>query len=129
MELTIILRLRKNKLRTKGQMYFPDMDVTGSAKGTEKDAKFSLLDHHGDVIIPALQIICAQHSEWGTYDMGVKYAMDGADCHQDKAFLTYLEGDFAECGWVFKFRPNQSPITNVHDACIFPSLSKSVTNE
>ena len=76
-----------------------------------------------------MQIICAQESEGGLYDVRVKYAMDGAGCHQDKRFLTYLENDFKERGWMFRFQPSQSPITNVHDAAIFPSLSKRVSNE
>ena len=36
---------------------------------------------------------------------------------------------FRERGWVIFNQPSQSPVTNVHDACIFPMLSKYVSTQ
>ena len=34
---------------------------------------------------------------------------------------------FKERGWIIFNQPSQSPVTNVHDACIFPMMSKAVS--
>lgn len=46
-----------NKLRSKGQIYFHDMDVTCSEKGDTTDPKFYLLTHNLKDIFPKLQLI------------------------------------------------------------------------
>jgi hypothetical protein len=58
----------------------------------------------------------------------VRYQMDGAGPHRDKRLLGYLDEEFAKReGWHLQLQPPNSPITNVKDACIFPSLSKRIT--
>jgi hypothetical protein len=41
--------------------------------------------------------------------------------------LEYVSKEFQRRGWIFKFQPSQCPISNVNDACVFPSLSKKVS--
>ena len=57
----------------------------------------------------------------------VRYQMDGAGPHKDKELNSYLAEAFDDRGWILKFQPPNSPLTNVKDACIFPALSKHVT--
>ena len=40
-----------------------------------------------------------------------------------------MKKTFDEKGWIIFNQPPQSPITNVHDACIFPMMSKKVSRE
>ncbi len=119
-----------NKLRSKDSHYFLDMEVTGSEKGDINGQKFDLLTHHITVIFPRFKDIIKQEEEKKRgLVIKVKYQIDGAGCHTDKKFQAYLEGYMNRNGWIFAFQPSQSPITNVHDSCIFPSLSKRVTKE
>ena len=53
--------------------------------------------------------------------------MDLAGPHTDKQLTTYLEKAFLSRSWMYVRQPPQSPLTNVKDTCIFPSLSKSVS--
>ena len=53
--------------------------------------------------------------------------MDGAGPHKDGKLAKYLKSEFDERGWILQFQPANSPITNVKDACIFPAMSKRVT--
>jgi hypothetical protein len=55
--------------------------------------------------------------------------MDGAGPHRDGKLLGYLDEELGARGWHLKFQPPNSPITNVKDACIFPSLSKRISAE
>ena len=52
---------------------------------------------------------------------------DGAGLHQNKTYLKEMKEIFDKEGWIFFNQPSQSPITNVHDACIFPMMSKEVS--
>ena len=52
---------------------------------------------------------------------------DGAGPHQDATYLREKKRLFDERGWLIFNQPSQSPVTNVHDACIFPMLSKEVS--
>jgi hypothetical protein len=55
--------------------------------------------------------------------------MDNAGPHQDKPLNEYLDKEFKQRNWQRKNQPPNSPLTNVMDACVFPSLSKLVTQE
>ena len=35
---------------------------------------------------------------------------------------------FSEKEWLLFNQPSQSPVTNVHDACVFPMMSKAVSS-
>ena len=52
---------------------------------------------------------------------------DGAGLHTDKTYLARMKELFDERDWLLFNQPSQSPITNVHDACIFPMMSKSAS--
>ena len=54
--------------------------------------------------------------------------MDGAGPHVEKQFTTTLENEFNERGWMLVAQPPNSPICNVKDALLFPSLSKAVSS-
>ena len=36
---------------------------------------------------------------------------------------------FENKDWIILNQPSQSPVTNVHDACVFPMMSKKVSGE
>jgi hypothetical protein len=122
-------KIRANRLRKKGDEYFKNMEVTGSKEGTEKKPKFSLRSYFADTELPRLDVIAAQiESETGKRVV-VRYQMDGAGPHKDGTLLDYLDEELSARGWHLKFQPSQSPLTNIKDACIFPALSKAVSNE
>ena len=53
--------------------------------------------------------------------------MDSAGPHTDKNLLEFLDDEFTERNWMLVRQPPQSPLTNVKDTCLFPSLSKTVS--
>jgi len=55
--------------------------------------------------------------------------MDGAGPHTDAKLLNKLNKQFNQRGWILKFQPANSPLTNVNDACVFPCMSKAVPAE
>lgn len=110
------------QLREKGKMYWTNWEVTGHVDSAGGVPKFSLLKHFRDSLIPALE------EKARKYNCIVKFQFDGAGPHNDKELLKFLRDEFAKRGWIFKFQPSQCPILNVSDACIFPSLSKTVSS-
>jgi hypothetical protein len=52
---------------------------------------------------------------------------DGAGLHTDSTYLKGMKREFDRRDWLLFNQPSQSPVTNVHDACIFPMMSKAVT--
>ena len=123
-------KLQQNQLRKKGELYFEPLNLTGSSEGTEDDPKVSLLHLYRDRIIPAIERkIVNRFSENGTIKVIIIKQEDGAGAHNDKRYLREMENIFAQKQWILFNQPPQSPITNVHDACIFPMLSKKVSAE
>jgi hypothetical protein len=118
-----------NIRRKKNQLYFTPMEVTRSNDGTKKHPKFRLLRYFKDTEIPRLEQICQQVQQQANKKPIIRYQMDGAGPHRDQALLDYLNAQFDSCGWMLVFQPNQSPLTNTKDACIFPAMSKEVTAE
>ena len=57
------------------------------------------------------------------------YQEDGAGLYQDKTYIREKKKEFEKRDWIIFNQPAQSPATNVHDACIFPMMSKYVTKE
>ena len=55
--------------------------------------------------------------------------MDGAGPHQDGKLLEFINDEFQKRGWLLKFQPSNSPVTNVKDDCLFPALSKHISRE
>ncbi|KAL7577336.1 hypothetical protein ACA910_002073 [Epithemia clementina (nom. ined.)] len=118
-----------NLLRVKGLMYFRNLEITGSNKGTAKDPKFDLLPWFATTEIPALEQLCAKVESGLGKRCVVRYQMDGAGPHQDTTLNEFLGEELGQRGWLLKFQPSNSPITNVKDDCLFPALSKHVSRE
>jgi hypothetical protein len=116
-----------NRLRVKGQEYFQGMEITGSYKGTPKRPKYPLTEFFAEEI-ERLEVL-AQRLGAGGKRVVVRYQMDGAGPHRDGKLLAFLDEELGARGWHLKFQPPNSPITNVKDACIFPSLSKRISAE
>ena len=57
----------------------------------------------------------------------MRYTIDNAPGHIDAPFWDLLMKWFNEQGWVVRRQPPNSPMINVHDAALFPSLSKTVS--
>ena len=122
--------LPENLLRKKGTEYFQSLDITGSSEGTDAKPKFSLLKFFLETEIPALEsVVAALQAKEPSRRFVVRYQMDGAGPHQDRRLLDTLQQEFAERQWMMKFQPANSPLTNVKDACIFPAMSKRVSQE
>jgi hypothetical protein len=117
-----------NRLREKGKEYFQGMEITGSYKGTPKRPKYPLTEFFAEEIDRLSAIAQTLETQNGKRIV-VRYQMDGAGPHRDKRLLRYLNGALEAKGWHLKFQPPNSPITNVKDACIFPSLSKRISAE
>ena len=41
----------------------------------------------------------------------------------------FINDEFQKRGWLLKFQPSNSPVTNVKDDCLFPALSKHISRE
>ena len=111
--------------REKGKLYWQNMEVTGSQEQSKSDKspKFSLLSYFRDTLFPILDDQARAN--------GVKifFQWDGAGPHKDAKLTSYLRTEFDKRGWIYQFQPAQSPITNINDACIFPSLSKTISSQ
>jgi hypothetical protein len=107
----------------KGQEYFQGTEITGSSVGKKKTPKYPLTEFFSDEFQRLDTIAQELESRTGKRTI-VRYQMDGAGPHRDGRLLAYLDEEFSSrAGWHLKFQPPNSPITNVKDACIFPSLS------
>ncbi len=120
----------ENQLRHEGQYYFKSLEVTGSTLGTEKNPKVSLLHVYREEIIPAIEEkIVRRFSNNGTRKVCIVRQEDGAGPHNDGTYQYQMKEEFAARDWLLFDQPPQSPVTNVHDACIFPMMSKKVSVE
>ena len=59
----------------------------------------------------------------------IRYQMDKAGPHTDEVLVEFLEAKFESGQWMLKFQPSNLPICNVKDDCIFPAMSKHVSQE
>ena len=127
---SIIPKLLQILLQQRGEFYFKSIELTGSSEGTTKEPKMFLLKTYKDTIIPALeQKVVERFSENGTIKICIVKQEDGAGLHTNKTYLSGMEEEFRRRDWLLFNQPSQSPITNVHDACIFPMMSKMVSME
>jgi hypothetical protein len=121
-------KLPENRLREKGKEYFESMEITGSSRGKKKTPKYPLTEFFAEELVRLEGLAQKIESETGNRVV-VRYQMDGAGPHRDGKLLDFLDEELSARGWHLKFQPPNSPITNVKDACIFPSLSKRITAE
>jgi hypothetical protein len=117
-----------NRLRVKGQEYFQGMEITGSSVGKKEAPKYPLTEYFADEFL-RLDSIAQELGTRTGKRVVVRYQMDGAGPHRDNRLLSYLDEELGARGWHLKSQPPNSPITNVKDACIFPSLSKRISAE
>ena len=121
-------KVATNLLRRKGEVYFKPCELTGSNEGTEFKPKVSLLKVYKDTIIPDLEEkIVRRFSNNGVRQVVIVKQEDGAGLHQDCKYLAEMQKMFDERGWILFRQPLQSPVTNVHDACVFLMMSKAVS--
>ena len=119
-----------SKLRTKGEFYFKGCELTGSSEGTLAKPKKSLLKIYRDEIIPALESkVVERFSENGRRKIVIIKQEDNAGLHTDWTYIKQMQKEFDKRDWLIFNQPPQSPITNIHDACIFPMMSKQVSRE
>ena len=119
----------ENILRKKGEEYFKPMELNGSNTGTRKKPKVSLLQKYIDEIIPDIERKVVER--FGTADTKICIVKqeDGAGLHTDRTYLNTMDDLFRVKDWLIYNQPSQSPVTNIHDACIFPMMSKAVSTE
>lgn len=126
-------KLPENLVRKKGNLYWKNLELTGSNEGSLKKPKVSLLKLYRDEIFPSFEEKVVK--EFGVNEDGSKrnvvlvHQMDSAGLHNDKKLNDGLEKYHRDRGWLAFRQPSQSPVTNIHDACIFPMMSKAVSNE
>ena len=52
---------------------------------------------------------------------------DGTGLHRDRTYLGKMGKLFTERDWLLFNQPGQSSVRNVHDACVFSIMSKTVS--
>lgn len=121
-------RIEENKLKSKGEESFQNVDLTGCSEGTTKDPKCSLLKIYKEQIIKALEEkVVKRFNQDGKRQVVIVKQEDSAGLHNNATYCDEMEKEFHKRGWILFRQPSQSPVTNVHDACIFPMMSKSVS--
>jgi hypothetical protein len=63
------------------------------------------------------------------YNAVIRYQEDGAGPHRCNIYRAFIADEFAARGWMYAPQPGQSPIVNVSDACIFPTMSKQISQQ
>ena len=120
----------ENLLRRKGQSYFKPLELTGSSTEAKGKPKISLLKIYQDEIIPELERkVVERFSDNGNVKVIIVKQEDSAGAHTCKKYIREMNREFERRDWIHFNQPPQSPITNVHDACIFPMMSKCVSKE
>ena len=122
--------LPQNRLQKRGDIVFKNLDITGSNEGTADKPKCSLLKIYKDEILPAIdEKVINVLNENGSQKVCVIKQEDSTGPHQDRTYCNEMAEEFARREWLIFNQPSQSPVTNVHDACIFPMMSKEVSKE
>ena len=49
--------------------------------------------------------------------------------YQNKTLKKLSVNEFERRCWIWDFQPSQNPITNINDACLFPSLINHITQD
>ena len=116
----------KEPLRQAGDVWFQDVNVTGSDEGNSKFPKFSLKSYFSKKVLPVLDIIVGS----GARHEGYKIILQGdnAPGHAESGFTAWLESAFTDRGWYIENQAPQSPYTNVNDLAVFPAMAKRHTH-
>ena len=126
-----------NESRIAGRSYFEPREVTGSTdkvlvkkkKNGEEiyNHKYPLMSEWWPREIVRLEVLTRQLIREFGIDIIIRYQWDGAGPHTNKKLKEYIQNEFDERGWMFVQQPSQSPLTNKLDCCVFPALSKKVS--
>ena len=109
-------------------MYFENWEVTGSDEGSKSKPKYSLLKYWQDELLPALESkIESLNNQQPGVEYHVRFQWDNASPHTSNELKQWLEATFNIKGWLLTPQPSNSPLTNVQDCCLFPSMAKLVT--
>jgi hypothetical protein len=108
-------------LRSVGDEYYHDCETVGSMKDDTKK-KFSLLKLWRKKLLPRLEQLA------NDINGIIWYQHDNAGAHDNVALVKFLEEEFERRGWIFIPQPPRSPLTNVNDLQLFPSLSKAISH-
>ena len=73
--------ITENRLRVRGQSYFVNMEITGSSSKKGGKAKFPLLKHFHDTLIPKFDNIVVEMSTKMNKRIVVRYQHDNAPPH------------------------------------------------
>ena len=119
--------INENLIRRKGEMYFQSTEVNATSEGTVSNPKFSLKKYFKEKEIPRLEALTVLLQQQYNQPVIVRYQMDSAGPHTDTNLLDFLHDEFISRNWMLVRQPPQSPLTNVKDTCLFPSLSKTVS--
>ena len=89
----------------------------------------SLSNVYKEIIIPAIEEkYINRYNENGKVEVIIVKQEDNAGPHGKKKYIDEMYHAFWVLrGWILFNQPSQSAATNVHDACIFPMLSKHVS--
>jgi hypothetical protein len=96
-------KMKTNRLRRKGELYFKSIEITGSTGGMEKKPKFSLLKYFMEIEIPNMDKLAADFFAETGKRVIMRYQMDGAGPHTDTTLLNAINSEFDDRGWIFMF--------------------------
>jgi len=120
-------KVPENLMRRKGEEYFEPLEICGGTSSRSGKAKFSLLDWFLEAELPRLDDVAAELETKLGKKIVMHHQMDGAGPHTDAKSLEVLDKQFAQRGWILRFQPANSPLTNANGACVFPCMSKAAT--
>ena len=106
-------------------------NLTGCDEGTDDDRKMSLLKLYKDKVIPAIEkkIVKKINEDGNRRQIMIVKQEDNAGPHVNTKYMSEMEAIFSERNWVVFNQPPQSPVTNVHDACIFSMMTRYVSRQ
>ena len=120
----------------KGTPRFISGVLTGSkqnSKNKKGQHNVSLLQKYQDVIIPDIESKIVEKLKMNRFGrervVRIILQEDGAGPHNEVKYNKWMDDFFDSKGWLRFNQPPQSPVTNVHDACIFPMMAKILSRE
>ena len=121
-------KIPENQLRHAGQMYFENWEIRGSdSSSAEGKGKYALTTWAEEEIMPALEDLSRKVETESGCRVHVRGQWDNASPHKEKKLVRLLDALFGERGWVFTTQPPNTPMSNIKDAAIFPSMAKEAS--
>jgi hypothetical protein len=117
-----VLRFDGPILRQKGDCYFVDVNVTGSAEGISDKPKFALRSLFEKTVFPRIAELIQPGGAYAGYIPNIQG--DNAGPHQDGDFVSFCKNHCADNGWRWQPQAPQMPYMNNLDLTVFPSMSR-----